>query len=308
MKAYLDIVKKIMDAGEYRGDRTGTGTKSYFGTHFEHDCRDGFPLVTHKKVGTKSVFAELVWFLAGNTNSHDLEKLGSSIWKEFAAPNGDIGPMYGAAWRGRQGHPVDQLADAIRLIKFDPMSRRICVNAWKPELLPDTTMSPSENAAKGRMALAPCHVSYQFFVGRDDSLHLSWEQRSADTALGIPYNIASYAGLLHLVAYLTDLTPGRLIGNFGDTHLYNDHINEGHVETMLARQTHPLPTMSLEDSDTLHDARQIVRHFDKTTPVSMYGHLLDTLFIDNAEEMIDVLRQGIKNYTHEATIKMNVSV
>lgn len=179
MKAYLDIIEKIMKSGEIRPDRTGTGTKSYFGTRFEHDCRDGFPLMTHKKISTKSVFAELVWFLGGNTNSDELVKMGSTIWKEFAAPDGNIGPMYGAAWRGRMGHPVDQLADAIRLIKTEPNSRRICVNAWKPELLPDPKISPSANASNGRMSLAPCHVSYQFYVGNDNILHLSWEQRSA---------------------------------------------------------------------------------------------------------------------------------
>lgn len=179
MKAYIDIVKLIKEEGEDRPDRTGTGTRSYFGVQLEHDCRNGFPLLTHKKIGTKSVFAELVWFLAGDTNSQRLEKMGSSIWREWADEDGDIGPMYGAAWRGKRGHKVDQLAEVLRELKFNPTSRRMLVSAWVPEMLPDAKYSPVDNVKMGKMALAPCHVQYQFYVSNGDTLHLKWDQRSA---------------------------------------------------------------------------------------------------------------------------------
>lgn len=308
MKQYIDLVKTIMEKGEIRLDRTGTGTKSYFGLTFEHDCSKTFPLVTHKQMGTKSVFAELVWFMAGDTNSHNLEKLGSTIWREWANKDGDIGPMYGAAWRGRRGHRVDQLATALRDIKFNPYSRRILVSAWLPELLPRDDRSPVENVNANRMALAPCHVQFQFYVSNNDTLNLKWDQRSSDTALGIPYNIASYAALLHIVAYLTDLKPGRLIGTFGDVHLYLDHIEEGHVSEILTRELHPLPTMDLSGIDVLDHARETIRDFKTNAPVFAFTYVLDYLFVDNGYKMVTGLRKSIKGYKHGKPISMNVSV
>lgn len=308
MKQYIDTVKLIQEKGEVRPDRTGTGTKSYFGVHFEHDCADGFPLVTHKKMGTKSVFAELIWFLAGDTNSHNLEKLGSTIWKEWANEEGDIGPMYGAAWRGKRGHKVDQLAQVLKEIKHNPNSRRMLVSAWVPELLPDTTFSPVENVNNGLMALAPCHVQYQFYVSNGDTLNLKWDQRSVDTALGLPYNIASYAALLYMMAYLTDLKPGRLIASLGDTHLYMDHINEGHVDEILSRELHELPTMDVSGIEPLQYARQKLTGFQPSTPLHFYSGVLDFLFIMRQKEMINGLRASISNYKHGPSIKMKVSV
>lgn len=308
MKQYLDLVKFVMDNGEVRPDRTGTGTKSWFGYMFEHDCRDGFPLMTHKKVGTKSVFSELVWFLAGDTNSHNLEKLGSTIWQEWANAAGDIGPMYGAAWRGRGYHEIDQLAMIIKEIKDSPMSRRLLVSAWLPELLPVSGMSPIDNVNEGNMALAPCHVQYQFYVTTNGVMHLKFDIRSNDLGLGAPFNIASYAALLYLVAYLTDYTPGRLIATIGDAHLYMDHIESGAVDKILAAKTHPLPTMDLSDIDILNVGRDRIRKFDKKTAPHIYGETLDMMFVDNAMQMVDGLRKSVKGYTHEEPIKMNVSV
>lgn len=308
MKAYIDLVNFVMENGEVRGDRTGTGTKSWFGYMIEHDCRNGFPLMTHKKMGTKSIFAELVWFLAGDTNSKNLEKLGSTIWKEWANENGDIGPMYGAAWRGRREHQIDQLALVLKEIKDAPTSRRLLVSAWLPELLPVSTMSPVENVNFGNMALAPCHVQYQVYVSQGDVLNLKFDIRSNDLGLGCPYNIASYAALLYLIAYLTDKTPGRLIATIGDAHLYLNHIESGAVDKILSAPTHPLPTMDLSEIDVLNKGRKTFRQFDKATPPHYYSRLLDRLFINHDAEMVAGLCGSIKNYVHEKPIKMDVSV
>lgn len=308
MKAYLDNVKKIMTNGEVRPDRTGTGTTSYFGTHFEHDMKDGFPLMTHKKMETKSIFAELVWFLAGSNDSHQLEKLGSKIWKKFAAPNGSIGPMYGSAWRGRHGHPVDQIAALLKELKFNAMSRRHYVSTWSPSMLPDPSMSPSANAEAGRMSLAPCHTSFQFYITVSGQLHLSFEMRSSDTLLGAPFNIASYGAMLNMFAYLLDLTPGRLIANFGDSHIYMDHIECGGLAEVLNRPTYELPSMDLSDIDELNYARQRIRGYQELTPVDKYSEVLDYLFDESAVQMISGLTDSIKNYQHGDSIKMKVSV
>lgn len=308
MKSYLENVRKILMEGEERPDRTGTGTVSYFGTTFEHDMKDGFPLMTHKRMGTKSIFAELVWFLSGDTNSHNLEKLGSTIWKKFAAPNGDIGPMYGAAWRGYAGHRVDQIGVLLRDIKHNPESRRLCVSAWHPEMLPDSKCTPSENAANGKMSLAPCHTNFQCYVSMVGELHLTFTMRSSDTILGAPYNIASYGALLHIMAYLTDLTPGRLIANFGDSHIYMDHIIEGHAIKVVNAKTYTLPTMDLSNSLLLNAARETMRNTTPLTIRSHYSEILDVLFVDNREEIIEDLRSAVHGYVHGPSIKMNVSV
>lgn len=308
MKEYIELVQLVMDKGEVRPDRTGTGTKSYFGTMFNHDCSKGFPLLTHKRIGTKSVFAELVWFLAGDTNSHRLEELGSTIWREWADDTGDIGPMYGAAWRGRRGHKVDQLAMVIKELQFNPTSRRMLVSAWVPEMLPDAKFSPVDNVKQGRMALAPCHVQYQFYVEGGEKLHLKWDQRSWDLALGGGFNIASYAALLYIIAFLMGLKPGRLIASVGDIHLYMDHINEGHVDEILSRPLYELPTMDLSGSTLLRHARHRIKGFQPSTPVSYYSSVLDYLFVENPEQMIKELREAVRNYKHGPSIKMNVSV
>jgi thymidylate synthase len=230
MQTYLDQLRHILAHGERRTDRTGTGTLSVFGMQARYDLRDGFPLVTTKKIIFSSVVKELLWFLRGETNT---KTLGCGIWDAWADPDGELGPIYGSQWRAwgaDADHPgVDQIANAVRLLQTSPDSRRNVVSAWNVEALP-------------KMALAPCHTLFQLHVA-GDRLDLQLYQRSADMAVGVPFNIASYALLLHLMAAATDLTPGFFIHTLGDAHIYLNHLDG--VETQLARTPKPLPRLRL---------------------------------------------------------------
>jgi len=232
MQNYLDLLQYIKDNGTDKTDRTGTGTRSVFGYQLRYDLSEGFPLVTTKKVHVKSIIYELLWFLKGDTNIKYLNDNGVSIWDEWADENGDLGPVYGAQWRswhGADGKTVDQISEVIDQIKKNPDSRRLIVSAWNVAEIPN-------------MALAPCHALFQFYVA-DGKLSLQLYQRSADVFLGVPFNIASYALLLMMVAQVCGLKAGDYIHSFGDVHIYNNHFEQ--VEKQLKRDPKPLPTMRL---------------------------------------------------------------
>lgn len=233
MKQYLDTLRQVLTEGNRRGDRTGTGTISKFGTRMRFDLAEGFPLVTTKKVHLKSIIYELLWFLAGDTNVKFLQEHGVRIWNEWADPEtGDLGPVYGAQWRSwpdGNGGTIDQITEAVRLIKENPESRRIIVSAWNV-------------AELDRMALVPCHTMFQFYVS-DGRLSCQLYQRSADMFLGVPFNIASYALLTMMMAQVCGLKPGEFIHTLGDTHIYLNHIEQ--VEEQLSREPRPLPRMKL---------------------------------------------------------------
>lgn len=232
MQNYLDLLQHILDNGTDKTDRTGTGTRSVFGYQLRYDLSKGFPLVTTKKVHLKSIIYELLWFLKGDTNIKYLKDNGVSIWDEWADENGDLGPVYGAQWRswhGADGKVVDQITEVIDQIKKNPDSRRLIVSAWNVAEIPD-------------MALAPCHALFQFYVA-DGKLSLQLYQRSADVFLGVPFNIASYALLLQMVAQVCGLEVGDYVHSFGDVHIYNNHFEQ--VSRQLSREPRPLPAMKL---------------------------------------------------------------
>ena len=247
MKQYLDLLRRVRDTGAPKGDRTGTGTWSVFGHQMRFDLNEGFPLVTTKKIHLKSVIHELLWFLKGDTNTAYLKQNGVSIWDEWADKSGDLGPIYGYQWRSwptPDGCHIDQISQIIEQIRITPDSRRIMVSAWNPADLPDESLSPQENVAQGRMALAPCHAFFQFYV-RDGRLSCQLYQRSADIFLGVPFNIASYALLTLMVAQVCDLQPGDFIHTLGDAHLYSNHLEQADLQ--LSRKPFPLPTMKLDE-------------------------------------------------------------
>ncbi|MBM3231211.1 thymidylate synthase [Candidatus Peregrinibacteria bacterium] len=237
---YLRLLKTILDTGTSKEDRTGTGTLSLFGAQMRFNLREGFPLLTTKKVHMKSVVHELLWFLQGETNTKYLTENGVSIWDEWATDTGELGPVYGKQWR--DFHGVDQITDLIAQIKKNPDSRRLIVSAWNPAVLPDTAFSPRENAAQGKMALPPCHCLFQFYVA-DGRLSCQLYQRSADIFLGVPFNIASYSLLTHMVAQVCDLEVGDFVHTFGDVHLYKNHLQQ--ALTQLEREPKALPTLKL---------------------------------------------------------------
>ena len=230
MKQYLQLLRHIIDNGTDKSDRTGTGTRSTFGYQMRFDLAEGFPLVTTKKLHLKSIIHELLWFLAGDTNVKYLQENGVRIWNEWADENGELGPVYGAQWRswpdGNGGH-IDQIAQVVDEIKRNPDSRRMVVSAWNVSQLP-------------QMALAPCHAFFQFYVC-DGRLSLQLYQRSADSFLGVPFNIASYALLTMMVAQVTGLRPGEFIHTLGDAQLYLNHLDQAHLQ--LQREPRPLPKM-----------------------------------------------------------------
>jgi thymidylate synthase len=237
MKQYLDLMQHILDHGVEKSDRTGTGTRSIFGAQMRFDLGEGFPVVTTKKVHLRSIIHELLWFLKGDTNIGYLTDNGVSIWNEWADEHGDLGPVYGHQWRSwatPTGESIDQIQQALDLIRSNPDSRRIIVNAWNVADLP-------------RMALAPCHTMFQFYVA-DGRLSCQLYQRSADFFLGVPFNIASYALLTMMMAQVTDLQPGDFVHTFGDAHLYSNHLEQTHRQ--LAREPRNLPTMTLNSSVT----------------------------------------------------------
>ncbi len=264
MQSYLDLMQDIVDNGTDRGDRTGVGTRSVFGRQLRFDLAEGFPLLTTKKVHLRSIIYELLWFLRGSTDNNWLRERNVSIWNEWALENGDLGPIYGKQWRSwacPDGSTVDQISDVLEQIRTKPHSRRLVVSAWNPAELPDESMSPQENVRSGRMALAPCHCLFQFFV---DNGRLSCQlyQRSADLFLGVPFNIASYSLLTCMMAQQTDLEPGEFVHTFGDVHLYQNHLTDDIVFEQLRRTPGPLPTLEL--------ARR---------PDSLYGYELDDFVI-----------------------------
>ena len=248
MQQYLDLMRHVRDKGVEKGDRTGTGTRSVFGHQMRFDLADGFPLVTTKKVHLKSIIYELLWFLKGDTNTQYLRDNGVSIWDEWATASGDLGPVYGYQWRTwplPSGGAIDQIADVIEQLRTRPDSRRLIVSAWNPAQLPDESISPQSNVEQGRMALAPCHAFFQFYVA-DGKLSCQLYQRSADIFLGVPFNIASYALLTLMVAQVTGLQPGEFIHTLGDAHLYSNHLEQ--VDKQLARELKPLPQMTLNQA------------------------------------------------------------
>jgi thymidylate synthase len=237
---YLQLLKQVMDTGTQKGDRTGTGTVSLFGAQMRFNLSEGFPLLTTKKVHMRSITHELLWFLKGDTNIAYLQENGVKIWDEWATPDGDLGPVYGKQWRDFNG--VDQVKWVLNEIKTNPTSRRMIVSAWNPEFLPDTSISPSENAANGKMALPPCHCFFQFYV-LNGKLSCQLYQRSADIFLGVPFNIASYALLTHMVAQECGLQVGDFVHTFGDVHLYSNHMQQ--ALTQLEREPRALPQLKL---------------------------------------------------------------
>jgi thymidylate synthase len=247
MRQYHDLLRDVLENGTDKSDRTGVGTRAVFGRQVRFDLAAGFPLVTTKKVHLKSIIYELLWFLSGSTNNNWLNGHGVTIWDEWAAPDGELGPIYGRQWRSwpaPDGRSIDQLADMVEQIRSDPDSRRLVVSAWNPADLPERGLSPADNAARGRMALAPCHCLFQFHV-HGGRLSCQLYQRSADLFLGVPFNIASYALLIHMVAQQCDLEPGEFVHTFGDLHLYRNHLTADIVYAQLAREPRPLPRLKL---------------------------------------------------------------
>lgn len=246
MRVYLDLLDQLLKEGQPKGDRTGTGTLSRFGHQMRFDLTEGFPLVTTKKIHVKSVIHELLWFIRGETNTRYLRDHGVSIWDEWATPSGDLGPIYGAQWRAwpaPDGRVIDQLTDVIEAIRARPNSRRLLVSAWNPALVPDESISPQANVEQGLMALAPCHTLFQFYVA-NEQLSCQLYQRSADVFLGVPFNIASYALLTHLVADQCGLGVGDFIWTGGDVHLYQNHVEQAREQ--LTRSPRPLPTLLIQ--------------------------------------------------------------
>ena len=232
MKQYLDILDRILREGTQKGDRTGTGTISIFGTQSRYNLEDGFPLLTTKKLHLKSIIYELLWFLKGDTNVKYLQDNGVRIWNEWADENGELGPVYGHQWRSwpdYNGGVIDQISQVVDQLKHNPDSRRMIVSAWNV-------------AEVNEMALPPCHTIFQFYVA-DGRLSLQLYQRSADTFLGVPFNIASYALLLQMMAQVTALKPGDFIHTTGDTHLYLNHLDQARLQ--LTRTPRPLPVMKI---------------------------------------------------------------
>ncbi len=241
MKQYLDLLQHILDHGVVKTDRTGTGTKSVFGYQMRFNLDEGFPLVTTKKLHLKSIIHELLWFLRGDTNVRYLQENGVRIWNEWAGPDGELGHIYGYQWRSWPdyvGGSVDQIAEAVETIKHNPDSRRIIVSAWNVADLPN-------------MNLPPCHAFFQFYVA-DGRLSLQLYQRSADSFLGVPFNIASYALLLQMMAQVTGLKTGDFVHTLGDAHLYLDHLDQARLQ--LTREPRPLPRMVINPAvDSIFD-------------------------------------------------------
>ena len=242
MKQYLDLVNHVLEHGNPKGDRTGTGTKSVFGYQMRFDLSKGFPMVTTKKLHLKSIVYELLWFLKGDTNIKYLTDNGVRIWNEWADNNGNLGPVYGHQWRNWNNDEIDQIKLVIKDLKINPNSRRMLVSAWNPSVLPDTSKSFADNIANGKAALPPCHAFFQFYV-HDEKLSCQLYQRSADIFLGVPFNIASYALFTMMMAQVCGFEPGDFIHTFGDAHIYNNHVEQ--LELQRSRDPRPLPKMLL---------------------------------------------------------------
>jgi thymidylate synthase len=246
MKLYLELLDKLLREGHPKGDRTGSGTLSLFGHQMRFNLAEGFPLVTTKKIHIKSIIYELLWFLKGDTNIGFLNANSVSIWDEWADTEGNLGPVYGYQWRSwpaADGRTIDQIGQVVEQIKTTPNSRRLIISAWNVADLPDERISPQQNVANGKMALAPCHTLFQFYVA-DGKLSCQLYQRSCDTFLGVPFNIASYALLTHMVADQCDLKVGDLIWTGGDVHLYLNHQQQARLQ--LTREPYPLPVLHIK--------------------------------------------------------------
>ena len=246
MKQYLQLLDKIIQEGNLKGDRTGSGTLSIFGHQIRFPLTQGFPLVTTKKIHLKSIIHELLWFLKGDTNLAYLHEHNVNIWNEWANEQGELGPVYGHQWRSwptPDGRHIDQIQQVIEQLKKTPNSRRIIVSAWNVADLPDESISPQQNVARNKMALAPCHAFFQFYVA-DGKLSCQLYQRSCDTFLGVPFNIASYALLTHMVAQQSDLEVGDFIWTGGDVHLYLNHQEQAKLQ--LTRKPYSLPTLTIK--------------------------------------------------------------
>lgn len=246
MQQYLELLDLLVQRGQVREDRTGTGTVGIFGHQMRFNLQAGFPLLTTKKLHWKSIVVELLWFLRGDTNLAYLKEHGVRIWDEWATETGELGPLYGkqwTAWQTADGRQINQIAQVIEQIKQTPHSRRLIVSAWNPADLPDEHLSPQENVRQGRMALAACHTLFQFQVNQGQ-LNCQLYQRSADVFLGVPFNIASYALLTHMVAQQCHLTVGDLVWTGGDVHLYRNTIDQAKLQ--LTRQPKPLPQLRIQ--------------------------------------------------------------
>jgi len=256
MKQYLDLLQDILEHGQRKEDRTGTGTYSVFARQFRHDLAAGFPLLTTKKLHFKSIANELIWFLRGGTNTAWLKQNGVSIWDEWATESGELGPIYGAqwtAWPTRDGGSINQIDYVVNCLRNNPDSRRILFHGWNVEYLPDESMSPQDNVRAGRMALPPCHLLYQFYVA-GGRLSAQLLIRSSDSFLGLPYNTASLALLTTMLAQQCDLEPGEIIITTGDSHIYSNHLDQ--VRTQLQREPRALPRLELlRRPDSIYDYR-----------------------------------------------------
>ena len=256
MRQYLDLLQDILDNGVEKSDRTGTGTISVFGRQFRHDLKDGFPLITTKKMHFKGIVNELIWFLNGGTNIDWLQKNGVTIWDEWATEEGELGPIYGkqwTAWPTKDGDTINQIDYVVHLLKNKPDSRRILFHGWNVEYLPDESVSPQENARQGRMALPPCHLLYQFYVA-NKRLSSQLYIRSSDSMLGLPYNLTALALLTHMLAQQCDLEPGEIIITTGDSHIYTNHLEQ--VNLQLSREPRPLPKLKIiRRPDSIYDYR-----------------------------------------------------
>ena len=255
MKQYHELIRHVLEHGNEKGDRTGTGTRSVFGYQMRFDLSKGFPMVTTKKLHLKSIIYELLWFLKGDTNVKYLQENGVRIWNEWADENGDLGPIYGHQWRNWNNEDIDQIKEVIQILKKNPNSRRMLVTAWNPSVLPNTSKPFSENVANGKAALPPCHAFFQFYVsppapnGGENAkprLSLQLYQRSADVFLGVPFNIASYALLTMMIAQVCGYEAGDFVHTFGDVHIYNNHLEQ--VNLQLSRDLRELPTMKINPS------------------------------------------------------------
>ena len=242
MKQYQDLLQHIKENGVEKKDRTGTGTISVFGYQMRFDLKNGFPLVTSKKLHLRSIIYELIWFINGGTNINYLNDNGVSIWDEWADKNGELGPIYGAQWRNWNNDGIDQLNDVISSLKENPSSRRMIVTAWNPNIIPNTKKTFSENVKEGKAALPPCHAFFQFYVA-DNKLSCQMYQRSADVFLGVPFNIASYSLLTFMIAQVCELEVGEFIHTLGDAHIYLNHIEQ--VDLQLTREPLELPKLEL---------------------------------------------------------------
>tara|TARA_B100000676_G_C17876821_1_gene731664 strand:- start:22 stop:858 length:837 start_codon:yes stop_codon:yes gene_type:complete len=255
VQQYLDLLQKILDEGEVKEDRTGTGTRSFFGHQMRFNLNDGFPLLTTKKIFFKGVIHELLWFLNGSTDNNELKDNGVHIWDEWEDESGDLGPIYGYQWRHwldqNSGESIDQIQNVIDQLRNNPSSRRIIVSAWNVADLPDESISPQDNVKNNKMALAPCHALFQFFVSQG-ALSCQLYQRSCDTFLGLGFNIASYSLLTHMLAQQCDLNVGDFIWTGGDVHLYLNHMEQ--AKEQLSRQPYELPKLNIKRKpDSIYD-------------------------------------------------------